>query len=64
MTGHIEIRISPDLLLFILAERKCETFTSPDGCLEAGRHPLAKYGADQMCVPCMAKLATEAEEEG
>lgn len=62
MSGPVEIRMSPKLLLFILSEQGCQEFTKGD-CLGAGRHPLAKYGADQMCVPCMAKLATAPEED-
>ena len=58
----IEIRMTTGLRMAILLERGCETFTSGDDCIRAGRHPLAKYGADQMCDPCMAKLATESEE--
>ena len=58
-----EIRMTPALLMFILLERGCETFTSGDDCIKSGRYPLAKYGADQMCDPCMAKLAQEGEQQ-
>lgn len=60
--SEIEIRISPALLLFMLADRPCDYFTK-GGCEGAGRHPLAKYGADQMCVPCMAKIAQRTDQE-
>lgn len=60
--SEIEIRISPALLLFMLAEGECETFTGTD-CESNGRHPLAKYGADKMCVRCMAKIALRSDDE-
>ncbi len=61
--SDIEVRLTPALLMFILLERGCETFTGPSDCITSGRHPLAKYDADQMCVPCMAKLAQQGETE-
>lgn len=60
---RIEVRITPALLLFMLAEGPCENFTGATTCQSAGRHPLAKYGADQMCVPCMAKIAQRTDQE-
>lgn len=62
MTDRIEVRMTPGLLMFILLERGCEKFTGESDCVNSGRHPLAKYGADQMCDPCMAKLAQQSEE--
>ena len=41
-----------------LATIRCETFTGPDAdCIAAGRTPFAWYGADEACVPCMARAA-------
>lgn len=40
-----EIRITPMMLLHLLAERRCDNFTAPSDCINNGRHPLAKYMA-------------------
>lgn len=58
--GHVDIRLTPHLLLTMLAAQPCENFTTGD-CAGADRCPLAAYGAEQMCVPCMARLALAPE---
>lgn len=56
----MEFVLSLEMLARILAERACESSTT--GSCEDTKHPLARYGADQMCAPCMARLALSGGE--
>lgn len=60
MDSHPQIRLTPALLLTMLADRECETSTN--GTCGPDRCPLAAYLDNQMCVPCMARLALGAGE--
>lgn len=62
MTDSIAVRLTPAVLVAIIADSGCLNFTAPSDCIRSGRHPLAKYGADQMCEGCMAKLAQQSDD--
>lgn len=66
MSDKIEIEITPRVALTMIAGERCSSFTAGD-CFSAGRHPLAKYGADRCCDACIAaaglKAMSEAEAE-
>lgn len=58
--------LPPEVALVIIRGHFCEHFTTGLGsCFDNGRHPLALYGADQACHPCIAwaALAHKSREE-
>ena len=49
-----------DSALRLIAARGCENYTAGN-CYTAGRTETATYGADQVCAPCIARAALDAE---
>jgi hypothetical protein len=54
--AEIELRIDPLAALAVIAAGGCTSNTS-GSCMERGRHPLARFGADVWCHACLACLA-------
>lgn len=46
-------------ILQAIADGGCESFTGNSTCLSANRTPLAQYGADACCPPCLIRYALE-----
>lgn len=47
-----------ELALAVIAARGCHSYASAGGCTtDASRSPVAQYGSDQWCAPCVARRA-------
>ena len=56
-----ELSVSPTLALQIIGSRPCEHSTT--GRCPEHYSPLARYGAEKMCDPCVARLGLAFQSE-